>query len=140
MTSAIYIKSLDHYKYLVKNVKMPSLERGGQIVKAQPTTTKQSQITVTQQLRCSTLVDDVWHRIQETNISPDIFVNYMEHFQIFLDESCIIANDGSLMIIGGHDRKKHEKKLDNSRLSLMLIIIGNAAGNEGPWIFLYKGK
>ena len=50
MTSAIYIKSLDHYKYLVKNVKMPSLERGGQIVKAQPTTTKLRQITVTQQL------------------------------------------------------------------------------------------
>ena len=64
----------------------------------------------------------------------------MEHFQLNLDESCIVSNYGSLMIIGGSDRKKHKKRLDDSLLSLTLIRIGNASGNEGPWIFLYKGK
>ena len=44
------IKSLYHYKYLVKHGKMPGPKRGGQVVKAHPTTTKRSQITVTQQL------------------------------------------------------------------------------------------
>ena len=51
-----------------------------------------------------------------------------------------MENYGSLMIIGGRDRKKHEKRLDDSRLSLTLIRIENAAGNEGSWIFLYKRK
>ena len=51
-----------------------------------------------------------------------------------------MENDGSLMIIGGRNRKKYEKRLDDSRLSLMPIRIGNAAGNEGSWIFLYKGN
>ena len=50
MTSATYVKSLDHYKYLFKYVKMPGLKRGGRVVKSQPTTTKQSQINVTRQL------------------------------------------------------------------------------------------
>ena len=59
----------------------------------------------------------------------------MEHFQINLEESCIMANDWLLIIIGGCDRKEHEKRLDDSQLSLTLIRIGNAAGNEGPWIF-----
>ena len=78
--------------------------------------------------------------MRDTNLPPDSFVNHMEDFQLDLDEICIMANDGSLMIIGGSDRKKHENRLDESRLSLTLIRIGNAAGNEGPWIFLYKGK
>ena len=50
MTSATYVKSLDHYKNLVKHGKMPGLKRGGQVLKAQPPTTKKSHITVTQQL------------------------------------------------------------------------------------------
>ena len=67
--------------------------------------------------------------MRDTNLPPDSFVNHMEDFQLDLDEICIMANDGSLMIIGGSDRKKHENRLDESRLSLTLIRIGNAAGN-----------
>ena len=62
----------------------------------------------------------------------------MENFHLNLDEICIVENDGSLMIIGGSNRKKHEKRLYESHLSLMLIRIGNASGNEVPWIFIYK--
>ena len=51
-----------------------------------------------------------------------------------------MENHGLFMIIGGSNRKKHEKRLDDSRLSLTLVRIGNAAVNEGPWIFLYKVK
>ena len=42
------------------------------------------------------------------------------------------------MIIGGRNRKKHEKWLYESRLSLTLIRIGNDDGKEVSWIFLYK--
>ena len=76
-------------------------------MKAQPTTTKRIQIAVTQQILWHMLVDDVWDRIQETNLPSDSFVNHMEHFQINLDKSCIMENDGSLVIIGECDRKKH---------------------------------
>ena len=140
MTSATYVKSLDQYKYLVKNGKIPGLNRGGQVVKSHPTTTKRIQITVTQQLQWHMLVEDLWDRMRETNLPPDSFVNHMEHFQLDLEESCIMANDGSLIIIGGYDRKKHEKRVDDSLLSLTLIIVENYSGNEGPWIFLYKVK
>ena len=44
------------------------------------------------------------------------------------------------MVIGGSNIKKHKNRLDESRLSLTMIIIGNASGNEGLWIFLYKRK
>ena len=130
MTSSTYVKSLDYYKYLFKHGKMPGLKRSGRVVKAQPTTTKRIQITATQQIRRHTLVDDIWERMRETNLPPDSVVNHMEHFHLNLDESCIMANDRSLMIIGGHERKKHKKRLYDSRLSLTLIRIGNAAGNE----------
>ena len=76
--------------------------------------------------------------MQETNLPPDSFVNHMENFHLNLDKICIVENDGSLMIIGGSNRKKHEKRLYESRLSLTLIRIGNDDGNEVPWIFLYK--
>ena len=70
--------------------------------------------------------------MREINLLPDSFVYHIEHFQLSLDESCIMANDVSLIIISGRDRKKHEKWLDDSRFSLTLINIGNADGNEGP--------
>ena len=40
MISATYVKSLDHYKYLVKHGKMPGIKRDGPAVKSNPTTTK----------------------------------------------------------------------------------------------------
>ena len=40
MKSPTYLKSLDHYKYLVKHGKMPGIKRDGPAVKANPTTTK----------------------------------------------------------------------------------------------------
>ena len=95
---------------------------------------------MTQQILWHTMVDNIWDRMRETNLPPDSFVNHMDHFQLNLDEICVMANDGSLMIIGGRDRNKHKKRLDDSRLSLTLIKVGNADGNERPWIFIYKVK
>ena len=80
MTSAPYVKSMDHYKNLVRQGKMPGLKSGGQALKAQPTATKQIHITVTQHLRWHRPVDDIWDRIQETNLPSDSFVNRMENF------------------------------------------------------------
>ena len=107
MKSPTYLKSLDHYKYLVKHGKITVFKCGGQVVKAQPITTKRSHITVTQHLLWHTLVDGLWDIMRETNLPPNSFVNHMEHFQINLDKIYIMANDGSLMIIGGRDRKKY---------------------------------
>jgi hypothetical protein len=51
---------------------------------------------------------------------------------------CVIANDGHLYIIVGHHGKM-DKRLNNLRISLTAIRIGNAAGSDGPWS-LYKGR
>jgi hypothetical protein len=77
--------------------------------------------------------------MRTANLPPDKFASLIEHFQLNLDETCVMASDGILHIVARH-RSKMEKRSDNSRLSLTAIRIGNAGGSEGPWIFLYKGR
>ena len=139
MTSTTHEVGEEHFKHLVRTQQLPRLKRFGRVVKAQPTTTKRSQITVQQQFRWHTLIDSVWDRMRTTNLPTDKFESLIEHFQLNLDETCVMANDGTLHIVAGH-RSKTEKRSDDSRLSLTAIRIGNAGGSEGPWIFLYKGK
>jgi hypothetical protein len=77
--------------------------------------------------------------MRTTTPPTDIFDSLIEHFQLNLDETCVMASDGTLKIVAGH-HSKMEKRSDDSRLSLTAIRIGSAGGSEGPWIFLYKGK
>ena len=58
---------------------------------------------------------------------------------INLDESCIMANDRKLRVLGCAERKKHERNMDDSRVSITILRMGCAAGVSGPWIFLAAG-
>jgi hypothetical protein len=131
MASTTYAIAETDYKYLVWAFKFRGLKRGGLVSKAQPTTTKHSQITAIQQLRWYTVVDTTWDRMRITNLPLDRFAKLIEHFQLNLDETCIMANAGSLFIIASQAKSKTEKRNHDSRISLTAIRIGNAAGNEG---------
>jgi hypothetical protein len=111
---------------------MPSLKRGGpNIVKVQ---------LHRQQCRWNTLIDSIWDCMRTTNLPPDKFARLMEYFQLNLDETCVMANDGHLYIIAGHCSKMEKRLNNDSIIFLKTTRIGNAAGSEGSWILLYKGK
>ena len=64
----------------------------------------------------------------------------MAHFIIGLDEMCVMSDaHGALTVIGSFDKKKYEKLLQDSRVSITIIRTGTAAGTTGPTIFLLKG-
>ena len=65
----------------------------------------------------------------------------MEHFIIGLDEMCLMSDaHGDLRVIAAADKKKHEKLLQDSRVSITIVRTGTVGGTTGPTIFLVKGE
>lgn len=113
------------------------------IVKAEATTTKRSAITVEQQYRWHSTVDGsfAFLRANNTGTTPDgrTFGEVMPHFILGGDETCLLASNGEVKIIGDKEKKKHEVQTLNSRNSITLYRSGSAAGNDGPTAFLPPG-
>jgi hypothetical protein len=78
-----------------------------------------------------------WEREKKTGKT---FGELIEHFVIGGDETCILSSAGKLMIVGSTDRKKHEKAIADSRVSMSLYHTGPIAGNQGPTIAVMAGK
>eukprot|EP00957_Ditylum_brightwellii_P008027 609012-Ditylum_brightwellii.AAC.1 len=83
--------------------------------------------------------------MRETNIglckkSGKSFGEVMAHFINGLDEMCIMSDaHGDLHVIGSFDKKKYEKLLQDSQISITIARTGTCAGTTGPTIFLLKG-
>ena len=60
-------------------------------------------------------------------------------FQLNLDETCFLGNEGELKIIGNTDQPRYDKNCSNLRFSITVLLVGSAAGVNGPFIFLVKG-
>ena len=56
----------------------------------------------------------------------------MPSFVIGGDETCLLASNGVVSIIGDKDKKKHEIAVGTSRTSITLYRTGSAAGVDGP--------
>lgn len=141
LTGAKSLKNAEaHLDYLIRKGKLPMLKRGGRVVSAQKTTTKRCQIRIDQQFRWHSLIDDVWERQALQNKPTDKFNLVSSNFMINLDETGVLASEGTVKIVGSGDRKKHEKNMDDACDSITIIRIGSAAGVSGPWIFLCRGK
>ena len=78
--------------------------------------------------------------MRRTNSPRDIFIRYAHYFQLNLDETCFLCNEGELKIIGDNYKPCHDKNCSNSRFSITVLRVGSAAGVNGPVIFLAKGK
>ena len=71
--------------------------------------------------------------------SGKVFKDLMIHFVIGGDETCLLASDGSVKIIGDAEKRKHEINTGNSRTSITIYRTGSVAGATGPTGFLPPG-
>eukprot|EP00966_Prymnesium_polylepis_P329712 7385390-Prymnesium_polylepis.1 len=53
----------------------------------------------------------------------------MDHFIFGGDETCLLASDGDVKIIGDKEKPKHQKATADSRTSITVYRSGNSAGN-----------
>jgi len=129
-----------HYDYLVRQKRLLGVKNFGRSVKAQATTSKRGQITVEQQLRWHTTVEEALDFQRKMNQPSDEYLMVEDHFLGNLDETCLMANaDGSVRVIASLSKKKTEKNTDDSRASITSLRIGLASGTQGPFTFLAKG-
>ena len=84
-------------------------------------------------------MDTVWEEQNTTNLPADEFKRLQPHYQLNGDKTCIMANESGVHIVGNKERKKHMKSSDDSRNSITVFRVGNAAGNNGPLVFLAVG-
>jgi hypothetical protein len=136
-------QAMQHFnKTLLK--KHPSVLKNKKKV-AQATTTKRSAITAEQQFRWHTLFDTALDELRAKNTGTcqllgQTFGKLIHHFIVGGDETCMMAcDDGAIHIIGSADRKKHEKKTHDSRVSITMYQTGSVAGDSGPTSFLLEG-
>ena len=86
------------------------------------------------------MIEEEWGDLHHTNSPCDIFICYAHYFQLNLDETCFLFNEGELKIIGGNDKTCHDKIFSDLRFSITVLQGRNEVGVNGPVIFLVKGK
>jgi hypothetical protein len=113
------------------------------VIKAEATTWKRSAITVPQQWRWHSTVDKAFDILRTRNVgnTPDgkTFGEVMHNFIIGGDETCFLASNGDVSIIGDKEKKKHQVHAAESRTSITVYRVGSAAGKDGPTGFLPPG-
>ena len=113
--------------------------------KVQATTSDRTNISSAQQFCWHRLVDEEYDLLRTSNTglckqSGKTFGEVMGHFIVGLDEMCVMSDaHGDLRVFGSADKKKHEKLLQDSRVSITVVRTGTVAGDTGPTIFLLKG-
>ena len=74
-------------------------------------------------------------------VSEKYFGKFMPYFIFGLyEESSFADHHGNVKIIGSANKKKHEKHLQDSRVSITLVSTGSDAGVTSPTIFALKGQ
>ena len=86
------------------------------------------------------MIDSEWENLRRKNSPRDIFILFAHYFQLNLEETSFIYNEGGLRVIGGNDKPRHEKNCSDLRFSITVLWVGSAAGVNGLVIFLVKGK
>jgi len=74
------------------------------------------------------------------NLSAEKFNDLRPHFIVNVDETCVMASEGTVKVIGDEDREKHTKNICDNKDSITIVRVGNAGGTNGPLIFLAKGQ
>ena len=90
-------------------------------------------------MRWHFLIRSEWAILRTINQPQIEFPKLHAHFQLNVDESCFVCNDGILKIIGDKEKKYHDKNVSDSRVSITVVRTGSAAGGHGPVIFVVTG-
>ena len=122
-----------HWNNLVQSGKLKELKGGGKVVKAQQSTTKHTQITVEQQLCSHTNIDCGIEELKRLNQPIAEFELLIDHFVGNLDEASLMSNGGVITVVASREKKKTEKRTDNSRESITPICTGFASGNQAAY-------
>ena len=90
------------------------------------------------------MMDAATARLHERNtgccrVTGKPFSEVAHYFLVGGDETCLLASDGEVRIIGDKQKKKHEKRKGDSRMSITMYRTGSVAGN-GPCAFLMAGQ
>ena len=85
------------------------------------------------------MIEAEWEDMRRKNSPRDIFIRYAHFFQLNLDETCFLCNEGELNIIGDNDKPCHDKNCSDSRFSITVLRVESAEGVNGPVIYLAKG-
>ena len=109
------------------------------MVSDQATTTERSQICVSQQYRWHMMLEAQWEDLRLKNSPRDIFICFANYFQLDLDETSFLCNEGELRVVGGNNKPRHDKNCSDSSFSITVLRVGSEAGVNGPVIFLEKG-
>ena len=67
--------------------------------------------------------------MRRTNSPRDIFIRYPHYFQLNLDETCFLCNEGELEIVGDNDKPCHDKNCSDSRFYITVLRVESAAGD-----------
>ena len=134
-----FVQAENHLDYLIRAKRLTYLKRLERVVSAQANTTERSQICVPQQYRWHMMIEAEWEDLRRTNSPCDIFIRYAHYFQLNLDETCFLCNEGELRIIFDNDKPRHDKNCSDLRFSITVLRVGSAAGVNGPVIFLEYG-
>ena len=112
-------------------------------VKAQQSTSKRSEVTVTTQKFWDETVEATRTELRRRNTGMDAdgktFADLEDHFFTFLDETSLQASGKEIRIIGDKEKKKHETATADSRDSITMVRTGSATA-VGPTMFLLAGQ
>ena len=64
------------------------------------------------------MIEAEWEDMLRTNSTHYIFICYAHYFQLDLDETFFLCNEGELRIIGDNDKPCHEINCSDSRFEL----------------------
>ena len=64
------------------------------------------------------------------------FSRFSHYFQLNLDETSFLCNDGELKALGSKDKPCHEQDCSDSRFSITVLRVGSASGVNSQVIFL----
>jgi hypothetical protein len=112
--------------------------------KVQATMSDRTNISLGQQFCWHRIVDEEYNLLRTSNTglckqSGKTFGEVMGHFIVGLNEMCLMSDThGDLCVFGSADKKKHEKLLQDLRVSITVVRTGTVAGDTGPTIFLLK--
>ena len=85
------------------------------------------------------MIEAEWEDLRRTNSPRDIFTRFAHCFQLNLDETSFLCNEGELKFLGSKDKTRHEKNCSDSKFSIKVLRVGSAAGATGSVIFMAKG-
>ena len=85
------------------------------------------------------MIEAEWEDIWRKNSPHDIFIHFAHYFQLNLDETSFLCNEGELRIIGGNDKPRHDKNCSYLRFSITVLRVASALVMNGPVIFVAKG-